>query len=130
MRLLCLLITVFTISTASAQQGNWTALLHRQDGNNIAFTFEWKVENGKPVWYIKNAAERIRVDNITTSGDSMIAQMPVFESQFRFVLKSDHIAGVWIKRGAVKTQVMPFTATRGANRFASYYPALKNISGR
>ncbi|MEO5891484.1 MAG: TlpA disulfide reductase family protein [Ferruginibacter sp.] len=130
MRILFLLIAAFTFTTAPAQQGKWSALLHRADGNNIAFTFEWKSENSKQVWYIKNAAEKIRVDNITAAGDSFIVQMPVFESQFRFVFNNNNISGSWVKRGALKTQVLPFSATPGDNRFESSAAAGKNISGR
>jgi peroxiredoxin len=130
MRILCLLVALFTFIISNAQQGNWDALLHREDGNNIAFTFDWKTEKGKPVWYIKNAPEKIRADNITAAGDSFFVQMPVFESQLRFVRNQNNISGVWIKRGAVKTQVLPFSAEPGSKRFASYGNAEKNISGR
>ena len=130
MRILYLLIALFSCSVAAAQQGNWVASLTRPDGNNIVFTFNWKTENSKPVWYIKNAGEKIRVDNITVAGDSFIVQMPVFESQFRFTLNNNIVSGVWIKRGAVNTQVLPFSAIPGSNRFASSAAAQKNISGR
>ena len=125
MRLLFLLFALFTLTISKAQQGNWSAILHREDGNDIPFTFDWKTENGKPVWYIKNALEKIRVDNITVAGDSFIVQMPVFESQFRFVLNNNNITGVWIKRGALKTQVLPFSAEPGSKRFTSYPPPKK-----
>lgn len=130
MRLCFSLFAVFTFGMASAQKGNWTAQLHRSDGNNIAFTFDWKTEKGKPVWYIKNAVEKIRVDKITNVGDSFIVQMPVFESQFRFAMSNNNIAGVWIKRGSVRTQVIPFSATPGKNRFGPHATTQKNISGR
>ena len=131
MRLLCLLVGLFGYyATAHAQQGNWHAQLERNDGNNIVFTFEWKTENGRPVWYIKNAAEKLRVDNIKAIGDSFFVQMPVFESQIRFAVKDGKLDGEWLKRGAVKTQVLPFTATRGNDRFVSMGNAQKNISGR
>ncbi|MCW3093433.1 MAG: hypothetical protein JWP81_4502 [Ferruginibacter sp.] len=130
MRLFSLLISVFLVSTATAQEGNWSAQLHRQDGNNINFTFDWNTEKGKPVWFIKNASERIGVSDITALGDSFVVQMPVFESQFRFVLNKEKITGVWIKRGAVKTQILPFSAVPGSNRFASFSNAEKNITGR
>jgi hypothetical protein len=126
--LLILLVCGYTV--ASAQQGNWVAHLTREDGNNIIFTFEWKSEKGKSVWFIKNAAEIIKVDKITTSGDSVFVQMPVFESQFRFVLKDKNIDGIWLKRGAVKTQVLPFFATLGNSRFATNLITQKNITGR
>ncbi len=130
MRLLLLLFTFFITATGIAQQGKWSAQLHREDGNNIAFTFDWKTEKGKPIWYIKNALENIRVDNIGVAEDSFIVQMPVFESQFRFTLKENTINGFWIKRGALKTTVLPFSATKNNNRFPSNGIAQTNISGR
>ena len=75
--------------TLKAQQGWWGAKLHRSDSSNITFNFEWKTENGKPVWYIRNALERIKVNNISIKGDSLFVQMPVFESQFRLIKKDN-----------------------------------------
>lgn len=130
MRFLYLMLALFSYTVVTAQQGNWVASLARPDGNNIVFTFNWKTENSRPVWYIRNAAEKIRVDNITEAGDSFIVQMPVFESQFRFTVNNNTLSGVWIKRGAANTQVLPFSAIPGSNRFAPAAAAQKNISGR
>ncbi len=112
------------------QQQWWSAKLLRQDGNSINFTFESKTENGKPVWYIHNAAEKIKVDNITAEGDSLIVQMPVFESQFRVKKTSKAITGVWVKRGVSKFQVLNFTALPGNKRFEQDAAANANITGR
>ena len=68
--LLSFLLIIFLL-LQNAQQGLWQAQLHREDGNNIVFTFEWKTENGKPVWYIHNASEKIKVTDIKTKGDSV-----------------------------------------------------------
>ncbi len=127
-----LLVTILLAASTSifAQQGWWSAKLQRNDGNAITFTFEWKTEKGKPVWYIHNAAEKIRVDNIIAAGDSLIVQMPVFESQFRVVYHNKKITGVWVKGGSVKTQLMPFTAVPGNKRFDGLTKSNKNISGR
>ena len=130
MRIFFLLITIFNFINAHAQQGSWVANIIREDGNQITFTFDWKTEKGKPVWYIKNDAEKIKVDNITASGDSFLVQMPVFESQFKFVLNNNRIEGVWQKRGAAKTLELPFYAMPGNNRFTANAAATKNISGR
>ena len=113
-----------------AQQGWWGAKLHRSDSNNIAFTFEWKTEKGKPVWYIRNATERIRVSNINIKGDSLFVEMPVFESQFRLKKTDKNLNGVWIKNGSVKMQVIPFSASFGGKRFTPNTFADKNITGR
>lgn len=130
MKLLILALSVAISPAVFAQQGVWKAQLHRNDSNIIPFVFEWKKEKGKEVWYIHNATERIRVDNITTTGDSLIVQMPVFESQFRLQYSNKQLTGVWLKGGAVKTQVIPFTAQLSTKRFDAASSATKNISGR
>jgi len=130
MRIFFFLIVVFEISNAFAQQGNWVAQVHRPDGNNIPFTFDWKTENGKPVWYIKNASEKIRVDNFEIKGDSFFVQMPVFESQFRFILNNNRINGYWMKRGTENNLQLPMSATPGINRFSTDGNADYTITGR
>jgi peroxiredoxin len=125
--MLGLLLLIFF--NVAAQQGWWSATLHRADGNDIAFTFEWKTLKGKPVWYIHNAAEKIKVDNIQEVGDSLFIQMPVFESQFRIKKTGKLLTGVWIKTGALKLMVIPFNAKQGNQRFSPGLAAAKNISG-
>ena len=128
----CTMIGMLLVSCLfiKAQQGRWSAQLNRTDGSSIAFTFEWKTEKGKPVWFIRNAAERIKVTNISFVGDSLLVQMPVFESQFRLKKSGNKLSGVWIKNGAVKTQVIPFSASYRGARFIARTIADKNISGR
>lgn len=130
MRLIGLIICLLSFLLTQAQQGIWRAELERKDSNAIVFNFEWKNENSKPVWYIKNGAEKLRVPNITKQGDSFFVQMPVFESQFRFAITAGILKGVWIKRGALKSQTLAFTATKNSERFTSTAAAAKNISGR
>lgn len=124
------IIFIFCILSATAQQSNWVANLHRTDGNSIVFTFEWKTEKNKPIWLIKNATEKIKVTNISKIGDSFIVQMPVFESEFRFIKQNNILTGSWVKRGATKVQVIPFSATVGNERFVVSKQAAQNITGR
>lgn len=115
---------------AFAQDGWWRAELWRPDGHAIVFNFEWKRENGRDAWYIRNADERIPVKNISRSGDSLLVQMPVFESQFRLHYSYGLLQGVWIKGGAVKPQVMSFTARPGRERVAAGAAPKANVTGR
>jgi len=125
------LFSLFLISIVTkAQQGWWQAQLNREDGNNIVFTFEWNTEKGKPVWYIHNASEKIKVSNITKKSDSVIVQMPVFESEFRLTYKNNKLQGVWRKGSSSGFQTIPFTAVPGKERFASAGSPAKNISGK
>ena len=126
-----LIFLLITISfDAKSQQGMWQAQLHREDGHNIVFTFEWKTENSKQVWYIHNASEKIRVTDVRIKGDSVIVNMPVFESQFRLSLHNKQLNGVWIKATSDKPQVIRFTAHPGNQRFTVSKKATENISGR
>ncbi|MBS1511365.1 MAG: TlpA family protein disulfide reductase [Bacteroidetes bacterium] len=130
MKLLTGLFLLVCSSVAFGQQGWWRAQLLRKDGNSIPFTIEWKTAQHKPVWYIHNAAEKIRVDNITVAGDSLFVQMPVFESQFKLKYSNNLITGVWLKGGAVKTQEIAFTATQQKERFDAGKKIVPNINGR
>ncbi|MBC7720377.1 MAG: TlpA family protein disulfide reductase [Pedobacter sp.] len=105
----------------------------RKDSNAIVFNFQLEYVNKQPVLYIINAAERIKVNNIVvTKDDSVIIQMPVFESQFRAkLLNKTKLEGVWIKGGPKKNQIMPFFAVANdGKRFPVTAPANKNISGK
>jgi peroxiredoxin len=124
------LIAIPTFAQRQATPAWWRGELHRSDGNIIVFNFEWKAEKGKAAWYIRNAAERIKVTDIQFNGDSMIVQMPVFESQFRLKKTDQRLEGVWIKGGSVKTSVVPFIAVPGRQRFAVTTIAKKKINGR
>jgi thiol-disulfide isomerase/thioredoxin len=93
------------------QQGPWRGQLLREDGQIISFHFDTRQEKGKQVLYVINASERLKVDKIRQVKDSIIIDMPVFESQFRVKKISDQRwEGKWIKGGSTAAQVMPFIA--------------------
>jgi len=125
-----LLISCKSLAQSSNLSGWWRAELHREDGHIIVFNFEWKEEHGKTVWYIRNAAERLKVSDITASGDSLFVQMPVFESQFRIKRTGRSLDGVWVKGGSVKTQVISFSARHGYDRFTVSNKSKRKITGR
>ena len=103
------------------RNGQWRAILQRKDGNNIAFNFEVKDSAGKKVLYIRNAGERLLVDDISREGDSVIIRLPFYESQLRAaVTKEGNLEGVWLRHLADSYQVVPFRAFYGeAFRFAA-----------
>lgn len=125
-------VLAFSASGQSKPANWWRGQLHRADGQNIVFNFDWATENMKPVWYIRNASERIRVTDIQVKKDSMIIQMPLFESQFRLKKSKDGatLTGNWIKGGALRTTVMPFTASKGGQRFINTLDAVWDVNGR
>ncbi|HSU27789.1 MAG TPA: TlpA disulfide reductase family protein [Chitinophagaceae bacterium] len=130
MRKLLTFLVAFISFSAAAQQGMWRAQLHRDDEHLIVFNFEWKLQEGKSTWIIHNGTERISVTDIVTQGDSLIIQMPVFESQFRVKFEKNRLNGKWIRGSSSNPVVIGFTAQPGNTRFASGNELNKNITGR
>lgn len=125
-----LLASLLLASPSLRAQDRWRGALHRPDGETIVFTFEWKNEKKRDVWYIRNASERMRVDDIRRFGDSMLVVMPVFESSFRLRILGDSITGEWIKHGAQNIQHLPFTAARSPFRFSPLPGSPAHVAGK
>lgn len=124
------------LQTAYAQKnlvtGAWFGNLLREDGKQIRFHFDLKTENQKTVMYIINAAEKIRVDKIRYSADSVWIDMPVFESYFRAKRISDQRwEGSWTSAGSAQWSVMPFVAETQATVSApALAPAVTDLTGK
>lgn len=115
----------------TAPTSRWRAVIHRQDGNDIVFSFEEQRKNKNTVLYIVNAGERILVDSVRFTNDSVFIKMPVFESSFKAKISSDKWNGVWIKGTSAAEQVLPFTAEKNKKRFeTTEEPAKFNITGK
>src|SRR5690349_2951998 len=92
-------ITVFVLNAAAntpLPAGWWRASLQRTDGHTIDFNVAIQYKNGKLLWFIRNAAEKIQVTGIEQKQDSILVQMPLFESEFRLqVVNKNTLSGVW-----------------------------------
>lgn len=85
-------------------------------GNEIPFNFTVNYKGKKPVITIKNADERITVDEITVKGDSVNFRMPVFDTEFRTRRVGDNLEGVWINHYKTTGNTMAFKAVFGDER--------------
>src|SRR5450432_2518405 len=112
--------------------GSWRVLLHRIDAIDIVFNFEVRDSLGKQVIYIRNADERLLVDDIKWKGDSVLITLPFFESQFRARLSKDgRLDGVWLKRLKDRYQSIDLFATCNAGfRFPGGMRSVADVSGR
>lgn len=116
-----------------AQQNNssWRATLHRPDSVDIVFGFTLKKINKKPVMFIVNGVEKMKVDNIIYKGDSVFINMPFFESSFKAKVSGGKWKGLWT-RGSTSSDIsLPFEAIPNKNRFELLHgKASSNVSGR
>jgi thiol-disulfide isomerase/thioredoxin len=121
------------LSAPAFRSGQWRAILERKDGHDIAFNFEVVDSSGKQVIYIRNAGERLLVDEVNRNGDSILIHLPFYESQLRArVTAEGNLVGVWLRHLATDWQAVPFKAFYGENyRFATDNPvAAGSVAGR
>jgi thiol-disulfide isomerase/thioredoxin len=133
-KILSFIVILFLSSLAVGQQTtSYRVVLQREDGNQIVFIMNTGTVNGRPQWVIRNAGERITVDSIVQKGDSLLVEMPLFDSRMRLRVSQDKsMTGTWTRAITSGNAVMPLTATPGVtDRFPPLKgKALKNISGR
>ncbi len=130
----CVLSLLFstTIAQTGLKQGAWRGQLIRKDGKVISFHFDILQEKNKNVLYIINASERLRVDKIRYTKDSVFIEMPVFESVFKAKrISADRWQGTWTKGGSKDWQIMPFVAQTQLSIPAEHTkPAIADITGK
>lgn len=138
---LCFLcLTAFTFSVLNQNDsrkkllpiGIWRGEIIRADGHPIAFNFETRDSAGKVIIYIINGAERLLVENIRRSQDSVFIELPFFDSRFALRINDEkRMTGNWIKNNGNRLVVMPFQAVLNElNRFPVNHQPRYDISGR
>lgn len=112
------LLSLLCLSAFSKKlkEGTYRAVLLLNEGIEVPFNFDVKHKKKKTQIIIRNADEKIMVDDITIKGDSVNFKMPVFNTEFRTKLKSDTLEGVWINHYKTSNNVIHFKAVYGERR--------------
>lgn len=84
--------------------------LNQGEGTELPFNFEVKSKGKKTVLIIHNGEERIQVDEIKITGDSVNFKMPVFDTEFRTKRVGDNLEGVWINHYKTSKNILSFKA--------------------
>jgi thiol-disulfide isomerase/thioredoxin len=122
-----LLLFSFTGFGAKLKPGIYRGVLVLDTVNKIELPFIFEVTKGKkPKIIIKNAQEKIMVDEISIKGDSVNFKMPVFDTEFRTRLVGKNLQGVWINHYRKEKNIIPFRAEfNNPNRFP-FVPGKQN----
>lgn len=137
MKQLCIfLLLLFCKQKLSAQNtfkaGIWRGVLILSENKNeliLPFNFKVSYINTKPLIEIINAEERIKVNEISLMRDSLNFKMPVFDSEFKTLLKNDTLRGFWFNNS--KNQKIAFEAYYGdKNRFVTSKKMALDFSGK
>jgi thiol-disulfide isomerase/thioredoxin len=121
MKLSLLLVFFSVIGVAQPKLGMWRGilLLNAEKNIELPFNFEIKKVNAKLILVICNAQERITIDEVVFTKDSLNFKMPIFDTEFKTELIGDTILkGVWINHTKKENNTIAFTAKFGnKNRF-------------
>ncbi|MEN0056335.1 MAG: TlpA disulfide reductase family protein [Mucilaginibacter sp.] len=126
-----------TITSVFAQTqlktGVWRGALKTPSGTEIPFNFDVKdMTGGKQELYVINSTERLRVNDVTTRGDSVFIHMPLFDSEFKLKLEGENLNGQWVRHLGERDVAVEFSAQPNTSwRFvkAPEKPAY-NVDGR
>jgi len=107
---------------AQLKPGEYRGVLLLDSINKIElpFNFEVVVKGKKQEIIIKNAEEKIIVNEISQKGDSIFFKMPVFDTEFRTKINGDDLEGFWLNNYRTTSRMIPFRAQYGQGlRFPS-----------
>jgi len=103
-----------------------TLLLNESENIELPFNFEVAYKKKKPNIIIKNGDERIVIDEIKISGDSVKIKMPVFDTEFKCVLKGNDLEGIWINNYRKEKNILKFKAKFGESNRFNFVPGKAN----
>ncbi len=134
MRRLLLIVPILWLSACQQKPtqelllGEWRGEMQVSETEQLPFNFLLSKDDVGYVLEIKNADERIKVDEITINKDSIIIQMPVFEGYIAGTFTDTSISGQFIKESLER--YVPFSAQFGdATRFNANQRAQYDVSG-
>lgn len=106
------------------KEGMYRGVLLVNEAANLELPFNFEVvyKGKKPVIIIRNADERIEVDEVSVKGDSVNFKMPVFDTEFKTKLVDGNLQGIWINHYRTVKNRIPFKAVFGETRRFLFLP--------
>lgn len=93
------------------KSGIWRGVIQLQ-GQQLPFTFEVENQAGKYLVYLKNASEKITLDEVSIAGDSVNMVLHIFDAALRAKIDGNSLNGFYYKNYD-KSFKLPFTASFG-----------------
>ena len=111
----------------SPEPGQWQGIIEYED-EDVPFEFRVENEGGQSVITIENGDEKIRIDNATIEGDSIVIPLKPFDAWIKAKVNQHQMEGFW--RKGYRTKGIPFKAHYGVPRFErGNKKGLKKLSG-
>lgn len=106
--------------TPQRHSTRWRGLLHMNDSTQLPFIFTIDSTAAEVTLHLYNASDTVSMKRVTILGDSIYAEVPVFNAALSFVMiDPDHMRGAWhyydkaedffVPISAIKTNLPRFT---------------------
>jgi thiol-disulfide isomerase/thioredoxin len=129
---LCVCLAMLAACGGPVEPGTYRAVL-TLPGGELPFGLQLANEDGKPVAYLINGKERVRVPDVEIDGRKLRMTMPAFGNRLTARNGRDGLEGelVMVRRGG-EEQVIPFRATAATTHRFFESPSTDNadVSGR
>ncbi|MCB2408147.1 peroxiredoxin family protein [Hymenobacter lucidus] len=102
------------VGSSTLSAGTWRGVLSAQ-GQEIPFLFDVAQDGGKPTVTLRNGEERLKLDEISTAGDSTTIRLGVFDAAL--VVRADgadKLKGTWVKYDGKEPYRVPFAASKAS----------------
>lgn len=118
--------------SAGLSNGIWRGTLTTDSTIEIPFNFEIYDSLGLKQLAFLNGSERLNINEVEETADSVFIKTPLYESEIRAVKADGKLQGIWIKHLPGKTIQMPFAAEANTSfRFMKEASAdAANVTGR
>jgi peroxiredoxin len=121
-----------TVASAAGLYGQWRVSFDNHPGGPLPFTLDVREGKAGPQAFIINQPERLRVEEVTVTGDAITLVFPSYNSRLELKAAGNgRLSGSATVLRATGTVVLPARAERGSWRFTpgAVTPA-GNVSGR
>jgi len=138
--LIIIAIGLFTIVScgkkSEIKQGPWLGVIQIDPSDksmDLPFNMNYSLSSeGYPQMEISNADEKILINEITITGDTLVMKLPVFTSEIKAIFRNDSLIGNYYPKGIAVGTSYKFYAISGViDRFPWYTnEASYNVTGR
>jgi len=127
--ILAAIVVCCSTKNAELKLGVWRGVIEMQ-GHQLPFGFEVQKTNDQYGITVMNAEERLKLDEVIITGDSVRIVMHIFDTELRAKIEDGRLTGYFIKNYDPITR-LPFNATHGDDfRFSKDAETELDFSGK
>ncbi len=123
------LLVSCTPKPVELKTGTWRGIIEMQN-QQLPFQFDVQKKDSALQVYIRNGSERLLLDEVSVTGDSVTMALHVFDASLKAKIEGNQLKGTFVKNYAPDAS-LPFSATFGDDfRFTNEKTAAVDFTGK